>query len=173
MIRLLDAATLAYTKLRVHKIRTGIVIGVSGILFGLILGAIFVAQGVFISVENFSKEGLADRSIVSVSQWSDQYFSAYEHLEDSEFVAEVKQAHADLVAKKTAAAKKYTIEYDAKTQDPSPIIIKGGKEVIDVSQVGSTIIQQIEVKHRQALNPPLDIAAWAGQYPSARVLSNS
>ena len=37
MIRLIDAMTLAYTKLRTHKIRTGLTVGVAGILFGLIL----------------------------------------------------------------------------------------------------------------------------------------
>ena len=48
MIRLIDAMTLAYTKLRTHKIRTGLTIGVAGILFGLILAVIMVAQGVFV-----------------------------------------------------------------------------------------------------------------------------
>ena len=123
MIRFIDTVILAHTKLRTHKVRTGLTLGVAGILFGIILGVIFVAQGVFDSVERFSEEGLADRAIVAVSKWSDAYYNQYEHAEDEDFIAEVKATHEALVVKKTTAAKKYNVSYDAKSEDPSPIII--------------------------------------------------
>ena len=123
MIRFIDTVILAHTKLRTHKVRTGLTLGVAGILFGLILGVIFAAQGVFDSVERFSEEGLADRAIVAVSKWSNAYYNQYKHAEDEDFIAEVKATHEALVVKKTTAAKKYNVPYDAKSEDPSPIII--------------------------------------------------
>ena len=47
MIRLTDAVVLAHTKLRVHRIRTGIAIAIAGILFGLIGAVVIVTQGIF------------------------------------------------------------------------------------------------------------------------------
>ena len=72
MIRFIDAVVLAQTKLRTHKIRTGLTLGVAGILFGLILAVIFVAQGTFESVDRFDEEGLADRSVVHISKWNNK-----------------------------------------------------------------------------------------------------
>ena len=112
MIRLIDAMTLAYTKLRTHKIRTGLTVGVAGILFGLILAVIIVAQGVFDSVERFSQEGLGNRMILLVSKMDMKSFKASVNMDDPEFIAEVEQYHAEYVAKKTALAKKYNIAYD-------------------------------------------------------------
>ena len=137
MIRLRDAATLAYTKLRVHKVRTSRMLGVAGILFGLIFAAIFVTQGVFTSIENFSKEGLADRSIVAVEQWSNNYFDIYSYMDDPEFVAEVKKVHADIIAKK------YGVQYDAATEDPSPTTVSSGKEVVSDNQLDAASVTQV------------------------------
>ena len=114
MIRLIDAMTLAYTKLRTHKIRTGLTVGVAGILFGLILAVIIVAQGVFDSVERFSQEGLGNRMILLVSKMDMKSFKASGNMDDPEFIAEVEQYHTEYVAKKTALAKKYNISYDPK-----------------------------------------------------------
>ena len=54
MIRSFDALVLAHTKLRVHKIRTGMAIGIAGLLFGLMGAVIIIVQGIFVSVDNFS-----------------------------------------------------------------------------------------------------------------------
>lgn len=172
MIRFVDAVILAHTKLRTHKVRTGLTLGVAGILFGLILGVIFVAQGIFDSVTRFSEEGLADRAIVAVSKWSDAYYNQYEHAEDEDFIAEVKAAHEALVAKKTAAAKKYTISYDAKTEDPSPIIIdkETKKERISDDFMQSSIVMKVVEKRSQEVFRPLDIKAFLAPYPSAKIL---
>lgn len=172
MIRFVDAIILAHTKLRTHKVRTGLTLGVSGILFGLILGVIFVAQGIFDSVDRFSDEGLADRAIVSVSKWSDAYFNQYDHAEDEEFVAEVRAAHEALIAKKTAAAKKYNIPYDAKVEDPLPIIIdkETKKERLSEDLMESTIVKQVVTTRNQAAQTPFDIRAFLAPYQSAKIL---
>ncbi len=173
MIRLRDAATLAYTKLRVHKVRTSLMLGVTGILFGLIFAAIFVTQGIFTSIGNFSKEGLADRSIVAVEQWSNNYFDIYSYMDDPEFVAEVKKVHADIIAKKTAAAKKYGVQYDAATEDPSPTTVSSGKEVVSDNQLDAASVTQVVQQRQQNVEQPFDINAWASKYSSAKVLSNN
>ena len=172
MIRFIDTVILAHTKLRTHKVRTGLTLGVAGILFGLILGVIFAAQGVFDSVERFSEEGLADRAIVAVSKWSDAYYNQYEHAEDEDFIAEVKATQEALVVKKTAAAKKYNVPYDAKSEDPSPIIIdkETKKERISDDFMESSIVMQVVEKRSQAAHKPLDIKAFLTPYPSAKVL---
>lgn len=172
MIRISDATIIAYTKLRTHKVRTGLTIGVAGILFGLMLGGIFIAQGIFDSIDRFSREGLADRAIVSVSKWSMNYDNPYDYAEDEAFVGEVKKAHQDLVAKKTAAAKKYNIPYDAKAEDPSPIEINKDtkKEQINNQYLDSQLVQQVAQKRSDAKYVPLDIKAFLASYHSAKIL---
>lgn len=165
MIRIIDSFTLAYTKLRVHRIRTGIIIGVSGILFGLILAIIFVMQGAFDSFARFSTEGLGERSIVMVSKFNSSQFIAYDHQTDEAFVTEVEQLYNQTVAKKTAAAKKYSISYD-KTTDPSPIEkdpITKQKRISDTG-MQSSYVSQIVLQHVQKDAKPLDINEFIARY---------
>lgn len=122
MIRFFDAVVLAHTKLRTHKIRTGIAIGIAGILFGLILGVIFVSQGIFDSLARFNNEGLNNRPVVNVLN-VDKPFRVFDHTRDKQFIAEVKQVHSEWIAKKQAAAKKHNVPYDAERDDPSPVLI--------------------------------------------------
>lgn len=56
MIRFADAVVLAYTKLRTHRVRTGITVAIAGLLFGLIATVVIIAQGVFDSVHSFSND---------------------------------------------------------------------------------------------------------------------
>lgn len=175
MIRFHDSIVLAHTKLRTHKVRTGITIGVAGILFGLIFSGVFVAQGVFDSVERFNSEGLADRSIVAISKYGGDYFSAFNNDENGDFIAEVKQAHADKVALKSAAAKKYSIDYDPKTEDPFPIETDTdtGKERISDVALRSDLVQTL-AEQRDTMNyEPLDIDAFLSPYDSAKVLEGN
>jgi hypothetical protein len=115
MIRLRDASVLAYTKLRLHRIRTGITVGIAGLLFGLLLVIVLVSQGVFNSLDSFGNTGLNSRYIVALSPSWGVMFEPHEHVTDKKFVAEVEKEHAAQVARKTAAAKKYSVPYDAKT----------------------------------------------------------
>lgn len=175
MIRLSDAAILAYTKLQTHRIRTGFTVGVAGILFGLIFAGAFIVQGVFESVERFNSEGLADRSIVSIHKYGADYFTAYSNAENEDFIAEVKQAHAERVALKAAAAKKHDIDYDAKIEDPSPIEIdqSTGKERITDAAVRSELVQKLAEQRDAKLYEPLDIEGFLSPYSSAKVIEGN
>lgn len=175
MIRFLDAATLAYTKLRTHKVRTGLSVGVAGILFGLMLAVVMVTQGVFESVERFSKEGLGNRMIMTVSQWSSGMSSPYEYMDDATFIAEIEKQHAEYVAKKTALAKKYNVEYSPKVEDPSPIEIDketGQKRIIE-SMMSDRHVMAVARARAGNEATSFDINAYLAQYPSAKVLPDN
>lgn len=173
MIRLFDASVLAYTKLRVHRIRTGIAVAIAALLFGLIGGAIIIAQGIFTSVENFSEEGLNKRTVLVVSHSSNSLgFNEYDSRADATFIKEVDAAHKAIVAKKTAAAKKYSIVYDATLQDPSPITIDPTtkQKVIADSSLGSEAVQQVAQARRAAEYKPFLINDFVKKYSSAKVI---
>lgn len=150
MIRFSDAIVLACTKLRTHKVRTGVAVGIAGILFGLILGVIFVSQGVFDSLARFDKEGLNNRPLIGVMHL-DSPSRVFDLVEDEDFIDEVKRVHAQEVAKKQAAAKKYAIPYNPERDDPTPVLIDD-----------STKKEYIENISHQSV----EIAAQARQKPS-------
>ena len=175
MIRPTDAFVLAYTKLRTHKVRTGITVGISGIMFGLIFAMIFIVQGVVDSVDRFSKEGLADRAIVMVSSIdasSQQYFDL---LEDKKFISEVESIHDKTVDKKESAAAKYDIYYDADSQDPSPVVTdpKTKKKSIPDENLDNPFIKKAMDQRLAKDNPDkFDINKYLEPYKSAKILPN-
>ncbi len=176
MIRLTDAFVLAYTKLRVHKVRTGLTAGIAGLLFGVMLVAVIVVQGVFDSVDRFSNEGLNNRTILAVTRSApDIGFNEWEMADDPDFVAEVETAHKELVDKKKAAAKKYTVPYDASSEDPSPIGIDPDtkQRVVTEQNLGSKLVQDIVSKKRTASTKPFIIKDYLKKYPSAKVVGDN
>lgn len=173
MIRPTDAFVLAYTKLQTHKVRTGLTVGIAGILFGLMLAVIFVVQGVFDSVERFGKEGLADRSIVVVSRMNYENFSAYDKREDAKFIAEVEALHKAAVNKKKAAAEKYHVDYDEAHEDPSPIVVDPStkQKVIPEENMGNAyVIAAAKARGNKEKTEPFDIDKFLRPYASARIL---
>lgn len=173
MIRVGDAFVLAYTKLRVHKIRTGVAVGVAGMLFGLIAAVIIIAQGIFSSVDSFSDQGLNNRTILTITRSPQSLtFNEYDHRDDPAFIIEVEAAHKELVAKKTAAAKKYGIPYDATTEDPSPVIIdpQTKNKVIKDSALSESIVLSLGNAKRTAAHKPFDIEAYVSKFSSAKII---
>lgn len=173
MIRLIDTIILAHTKLRVHKIRTGTAVGISGLLFGLIALVIIIAQGVFSSVDTFSDEGLNNRTILNVIKSGGSYgFNEYESSNDVAFVAEVEAAHKALIEKKKAAAVKYGVSYQPEIEDPSPIGInpETKQKVIKESALSDAVVQKIASAKRAAEQVPFDINGFAAKYSSASVI---
>ena len=118
MIRLSEAALLAYTKLRTRRIRTAITVVVSGLLFAGLIGALIVAAGTSKSIESFSQEGLNSRYIVATSV--DQPNSA-KAFSDAGTRTRAQQIYDQTVAAKKAEAKKLGIVYDPST-DQAPLI---------------------------------------------------
>ena len=174
MIRLVDAVTLAHTKLRTHKVRTGITIGIAGILFSVIVAGVIIVQGIFTSVENFSKEGLSSRSIMAVGRMNNP-FNAYQNLENEKFIKDVEDEHARMVAVKTAAARKHIIPYNAATEDPSPISVneENGKKFIDQSDTSKPAVIAVAKAYAQKRYKPFNIQGYLADYPSARILDNN
>jgi len=175
MIRFRDAFVLAYTKLRVHRIRTGAAIGVSGILFGLIVAVIVVTQGIFSSVEGFSDVGLNNRAVLNVTKTAEGVlFSEYEHKEDPVFVAEVERRHEAFVKKKAAAAQKYGILYNPAIEDPSPVSIdpKTKQKVLSDSSLDNSIVVELGNEKRIAAHKPFDIQKYLEKYSSAKVIQD-
>jgi len=174
MIRFLDATTLAYTKLRTHKVRTGITVGIAGILFGLILAIVFITQGVFDSIGRFSNEGLNDRAIVSVTHITRAY-PVYEHLEDPAFISLVEAKYQQVVDKKAAVAKKYGVAYDPERDTPSPIEVdpKTKQKRLADDAMQSEVVQEVSKELREKESKPFDINAYISKYPSAHVLTNN
>lgn len=169
MIRLIEATLLAGTKLRTHKVRTGITIGIAGILFGLVVLIISVTQGVFGSVDRFSEVGLNSRAVIAVADTNySTKFNEYDHMNDQTFIAEVEAEHAAIVAKKKAAAKKYDIPYDAASEDPLPIgtdkITK--EKSITFDGLSSKPVQNAAAKRRMAVPSTFNVESLLEPYHS-------
>lgn len=170
MIRLLEAGILAGTKLRTHKIRTGLTVGIAGLLFGLIVSVLVVTQGVFDSVNKFSEVGLNNRSILSVMHISsDIGFNEYANTRNQEFVNEVEAEHKALIQKKQVAAKKYSVPYDAASEDPSPIGIDPTtkERIVTDSGISSAATSAVASKRRASQPVSFSIEDYAKPYTSA------
>lgn len=175
MIRPADVLVLAYTKLRTRKIRTAITVAVAGILFGFLVLLVVVSQGVLDSTKRFSGEGLNSRYVVNITRSGDQVFNMYERRGDPEVIKRVEVEHAALVAKKQAAAKKYGIVYDPKSEDPSPIVIDPTtkmKMIGDTAFSGPGAADTVNKAMSAERYRPFDIDAYIAPYPSATVLGS-
>lgn len=173
MIRLRDAFILAYTKLRVHRVRTGVAVGVSGILFGLIAAVIIVTQGIFSSIESFSDVGLNNRAVLNVTQTAQGVlFNEYDHKADPKFVAEVERRHEAFVKKKVAAAQKFGIPYDPALEDPSPVSVdpKTKQKVLSDSSLSDSTVTALANEKRLAAYKPFDVNKYLEKYSSAKVI---
>lgn len=115
MIRFRDSLTLALTKLRTRKVRLLVTIVVSGLLLSGLMAASFITRGAFASIENFNKEGLGKRFIVSGTD-----IRPIDTYSKPEVLELALQIHKDTVARKKAEAKRLGLEYNA-AQDPSPV----------------------------------------------------
>ncbi|MFZ1301511.1 MAG: ABC transporter permease [Candidatus Microsaccharimonas sp.] len=174
MIRFFDAVVLARTKLRSHRIRTGLTVGISGLLFGVIILTIVVMQGIFDSVNRFSHIGLNDRSILQISHSNMKMYNPYDHLNDAAFINEIEIENAAIIAKKTAAAKKYSITYVPASDDPSPIGIDPVTKQKTVTDNGlaSAAVNTVVNRHQAALNDEFSIDKFVSPYKSSKVLED-
>ncbi len=110
MIWPMDALRLSATKLKNRRIRLIVTVVVAGLLFVGLAFVSIIFNGFVSSVENFSQDGFGKRFIVNVSDAG--YNDIYKVLSQPEVVAKAKQADSELVAAKTAEAKRLGIPYD-------------------------------------------------------------
>jgi len=175
MIRLRDALTLARTKMKTHRVRTGVTVAISAILFGLILSVIIISQGAFDSVRRFSDQGVInDRTILDITHQDNFYslFSPYDHVNDPAFIKEVQTRYDTLVAMKKAAAKKYSVPYDPAIDDQSPIGIDPVTKQKTITEYGisSPIVAQLTQEKQLAAIKPFDINTVLKPYKSAKII---
>lgn len=118
MIKLTDAALLAYTKLRTRTIRTFITVLLTSILFGILVAASLAANGLLSGINAFRKDGLTSRYIVSVHNAPTDGDESYETTRDPKIIAEAKKRYEAIVTQKTAEAKRLGLEYSHVNDQP-------------------------------------------------------
>ncbi len=174
MMNLFDALVLARTKLRNHRIRTSITVAVAGMLFGLIVALVMIIQGIFTSVDGYSNSGLNNRTLLTVAYLPQaSSFDEYSHLDDPDFVREVEAAYKADIAKKQAAAKRYSVEYSPAMSDPSPIGTDPAtkQKIITNEGASSKVVQQIAQQRRQKLDKKFSITDYLKPYKSVTLRS--
>lgn len=159
MIRFTDAFTLAHTKLRTRKVRTIITATIASLLFSLLVAAILVISGVIGSARNFMEGGLTERYLTSAVVMP-AGIDGMDEMSSREIIARAQEIHKQLIADKTAEAKRLGIEYDPKSE-PSPVNEIG---VAERNLVGERYLDESSAAARQALaeyhqSRPSDIEA--------------
>lgn len=116
MIGMRDAITLARTKIRSKRLRLLITTVVSGLVFGVMAGASILVDGASTSLTNFARQNLDGRFLV---QGSPNFMGPIDfNPSDATLLAEVQKYHAAYLTERKAAAKKYEIEYDERSEPP-------------------------------------------------------
>lgn len=115
-MRLSDAFKLAYTKLRVRKLRTVISLLTASLLFSVLVAGSLIATGALQSLDAFSKEGFSNRYIVSGLY---QNYGEMSFQNESGLIVRAEQLEKQEIAAKKAAAKRLDITFDDKTIDQS------------------------------------------------------
>lgn len=116
MIRLTDALTLAFTKLRTRKIRTILTIVIAALLFSGVFVILFVSQGFFQGAEKFSKESFAGRFIITGSDMNYAYADQTALMMDPTLIKKAEDKRAQLIADKKREAARLGIDYDPSTE---------------------------------------------------------
>ena len=111
MIRLADIVLLTYTKLRARKIRTFITVLLASMLFGVLISASLIANGLFRGIDSFRKEGLTSRYIVSVTNAPSNVDGFYKTIRDPNLIAEAKKRYELLVSQKATESKRLNLGY--------------------------------------------------------------
>lgn len=148
MIRIHEAAALAYTKLKTRKVRLIITVTISCLLFSGLAAASLVFRGAFKGVDDFSKEGFGSRYIVGGSL---QNFGDFDILNNQELVSQAVIANKDLLARKKAEAARLEIPFDA-AAEPLPYSEvdngQGKQKMLDsMHPVGRKILSDYKATH--------------------------
>ncbi len=112
MISLIDAQRLALAKVRARKVSTLVTVLLLSLLFGVLVMASLVVNGLMQSVDSVKEGSLLTRYIVAVSPTSSYLPGDVSDLQsDPELIAKAKVLYEEMVAEKTADAKRLGIEY--------------------------------------------------------------
>lgn len=119
MMYLRDSLQLAAAKLKMHRVRTGVVIAIASLLFAAIVCLLTLLTGAARSMQSFGKEGLGGRYIVQARPIVDSTVTYYG---TSDMLERLKVRTAELKAEKKAEAKRLEISYDPTSDGSLPII---------------------------------------------------
>ena len=154
MIRSLDCATLALTKLRTRRIRLAVTVIVSTLIFCGLATASLVSNGIFHSLKSFSKEGFANRYVLLASPI---LTNIVDLSRDSTIIARATELQKNQIARKKVEAKKLGVAYDPLV-DPSPVNTvdtpNGKEKYLDI---GNPLARQAKGEYLQN-NPPAGLA---------------
>ena len=142
MIKITNAGLLAVSKLRAHFLRTVLTMLLASILFGALIAASLIMNGLFTGLQLFREDGLNGRYLVRVSRVYGGEEAKDNVLKDPMLVADAKRRHKQLVAEKTAEAKKLNIAYDSSNdRRPTKVGRNGYERMIRTDTTG--IVQAI------------------------------
>lgn len=106
MLTFLDSIKLAYTKLRIRRIRLFFTILTASLLFGVLVALSLIVTGALRSVDEFSKDGFNNRYIL---QGEDASQFSYKPI-PNEVIAYAKQYDSEMKKKRTETAKKLGLD---------------------------------------------------------------
>lgn len=164
MIGLRDSFTLAGAKLHAHRVRTIITIIISSLLFAALVVSVIVSQGITSSVNSFNREGLNNRYIVGAKADSPLVGDI---LESKEILSMAQQNGTELMAAKTADAKKLGITYNA-SDEPSATMAQtmpGQDATTHINMRSDAAIEAVQEYVKQHPSPGLtDLKQAASDY---------
>jgi len=172
MMRPRDSFVLAFTKLRVHRIRLAITLVVMSLLFASLVFISAITAGVIHSFQAFGKEGLGGRYVVSATPVVEQPYA------NAALNALLQPKQDELVAQKTALAKKYDIPYDAKTDPTLPLTQQQTGPSPSDTQAMANISSPDTMRALAQLNTKLpssfnDFSALAKKYQASRLYQST
>ncbi|RYX79218.1 ABC transporter permease [bacterium] len=144
MINVADAFVLASTKLRTRKVRTVVTAITASLLFGILIGAIFIISGILNGAERFTNSGLSNRYIVSYDD-----FNSGQYKDTAQLQARATELYNARITAKKAEAKRLGIEFD-QTSEMRPVATNtdGNKYIDETSPSAQQAIdeQRAEIK---------------------------
>lgn len=143
MIRLRDAAVLAGTKLRTRKVRTIITAVLASLLFAGLVAVFTVVRGGVDSYARYSKNGLSQRYITNVIQYSG---SSIDYT-STQLIVQANERNKQVITEKKADAKRLGLEYDAASEPATTFDDGQGGEYLNtenfaVQQILGDVVRQ-------------------------------
>lgn len=163
MIRLDDTFRLAWTKRRTRKIRTGFTVAIAGLLFSLLMLALFITGGFVGSAERLMAQSMSHRFIIGGSK----AYQSYDYNAIASNPANIQKAvdeHKALIEDKKREAKRLNIDYDPQISDSLPYeTVDGKKQLSHSSPIAQKIINE-EIKKTNPDRTFADFKTFANAY---------
>ncbi len=184
MIGIIDTFTLARAKLHSKRVLLAITVVVSGLLFGILYGAIIISSGVAKSANEFTKTALDGKYLVkSTPTLPSSIFGPSRNNLSKGILDELRTMQADYTAKQKVLAKQLNITYDEKNAEqiliPDPYASKNLPEDERVMINQSSPVYQVYLQKLQedyaavAKNKLSDLKTLAVPYGAVAYYQNT